>query len=71
MTSTYGECFDEWAIARGDAWEELFRMWLLFETFLCGKCGRKFSLSNPEDVGDSDEVLCGQCRGERRDRRRQ
>jgi len=69
MTATYGECFDEWAIARGDAWEELFRMWLLFETFLCGKCGRKFSLSNPE-MADSDEVLCGRCREERQGRKR-
>ena len=70
MTATYGECFDEWAIARGDAWEELFRMWLLFETFLCGQCGRRFSLTNPEDVGDSDEVLCSQCREEHQVRRR-
>ena len=70
MTATYGECFDEWAIARGDAWEELFRMWLLFETFLCGQCGRRFSLTNPEDVEDSDEVLCSRCREEHQVRRR-
>jgi hypothetical protein len=37
MTAAYGECVDEWAIARGDAGEDLFRMRLRFGTLLEGQ----------------------------------